>query len=115
MIETAKITTILIFKAINKLVVEESAKSRGLRGNGITWVKFLRGCVGYVGQKNFSVDQHFTWLREPSNIFLHESNFIAWVQNLLCGTKLFGGSNFILRGSTFFTRRDYFTILQLIV
>ena len=102
MIETAKITTILIFKAINKLVVEESAKSRGLRGNVVTWVKFLRGCVGYVGQKKFSVDQHFTWLRGPSNIFLHESNFFAWVQNLLCGTKTLRWVKFYFAWVNFF-------------
>ena len=57
-----------------------SAKSRGLRGNVVTWGREVRGFVDYVGQIYFDVGQ-----------------FLFCVGQLL------------------FTRRDYFTILQLIV
>ena len=79
---------------------KEPAKSRGLSGNvGYVgaWVIFLRGLRGLRGSKYFLRGQHSTWV-----IYF---TWIAWVKYILRGS---------LRGSKIlFTRRDYFSILQL--
>ena len=72
---------------------------RGLRGSIFTWaawVNFYMGCMGQI------------FLR-GSNFFLSGSISFTWVQNFLRGSIFFCLSQLL------FTRRDYFTILQLIV
>ena len=91
------------------MLIYESAKSRGLRGNvGYLgpWVRGLRGsniymgCVGYVGQNIFYVGHNFyvgcvgqihfcvgqTFLRG----YFRGLKFFAWVQQFLLGL-IFGG------------------------
>ena len=67
---------------------EESAKSRGLRGNRVTWVRGSVGCVGQIFTRVAwvtRVKRFFTWVI----IFA----WVAWVNMFLRGS---------LRGSKFF-------------
>ena len=56
----------------------------------------------------------FTWVAKVKYIF---ALVFVWVKNFYVGPKFFRGSNFFFFfcvGQLLFTRRDYFTILQLI-
>ena len=114
----------------------ESAKSRGLRGKVSyvdTWVAWVRGSVGYVGQI-FTwvawvtwVKMFFTWVIIFTRValvkyifarakvfcvgknfftFLRRSEIFAWVIIIIFFCECFGQLSF--------TRRNYFTIVQLI-
>ena len=70
----------------------------------VTWVRgsnFYMGWVRYVGQNIFTWVIIFAWVKY---IFVW---VFEWVQNFCVGF-------FLLRESAFFTRWDYFSILQLI-
>ena len=77
----------------------------------VTWVRGLResnfnvGCVGYVDRNIFYVGQNFMWVI----IF----TWVVWVKYIFALVQNFCGSNFFCVGQLLFTRRDYFTILQL--
>ena len=85
-----------------ELAIERSLLNRV--GCIITWV---RGCVDCVGQI-FTWVEWVTWLKIFFTwviIFSWVKYIFVWVQNFCIG--------FFLRGSAFFTRWDYFSILQL--
>ena len=91
-----------------RYVKSESAKSRGLRGNVVTWVcglrwsKFCVGYLGYVGLNIFYVGQHFTWVI----IFM----WVEWVKYIFAWVKFFCVGlcvgHIFLRGAIFGGRRS---------
>ena len=67
---------------MRSLILKESAKLRGLRGNvdyvgpWVAWVNFLRGLRGLRGSRYFLRGSEFLHGLRGSNIFLRGSTFI---------------------------------------
>ena len=80
-----------IYKSFIRPHLDESAKSRGLRGNV--------GCVSYVGQNIFYVGHNF-YVGCVGQIFLCGSKWfcvgLCLDQNFLRGSKIFALVNFYL-------------------